>query len=129
MRSRFTGKRLLLAAAVAGASVTAMTVTAQAAPPPAPEAQKVDDCATALDVLSDLKLLPRGAEPGRMVCVVHTETVQESYTSVIHTEHTDESGKTVESDKVLSAAEWLRGLIVRVPTVDDIVYLYTAKQS
>ncbi|MEU8119491.1 hypothetical protein AB0C21_12380 [Spirillospora sp. NPDC049024] len=126
MTSRFTGKRLLLAAAVAGASVTATTVPAQAAPPPAPETQKVDDCTSALDVLSHLKLLPRGAEPGRILCDVRDES-KEQYSNELHTERTDASGKTVESDTLLGAYEWLRSLVVQVPAANDLLYVFTAK--
>lgn len=130
MRSRFTGKRLLLAAAVAGASVTAATVPAHAAPPPE---YQVDDCAKALDVLSYFKLLPNQPDLGRTLCSVAQQQKEQKeqkdqYTNEVHTEYTDENGKKVERDKSLGSVEWLKSLTVQVPTVNDRWYVYTSKK-
>lgn len=131
MRSRFTGKRMLLAAAVAGAAATAAAVPAQAAPPPDSEAKQVDDCAEALDVLSSFKLLPTKPDLGRTVCslVKQQRDEKDPYTNEVHTEYTDDNGKKVESDTSLGPVEWLKSLTVQVPTVDDHWYSYTSKRS
>ncbi|MGI5207952.1 hypothetical protein ACQEU6_41070 [Spirillospora sp. CA-108201] len=126
MRSRFTGKRLLLAAAVAGASVTATTVPAKAAPPPD---HQVDDCAKALEVLSSFKLLPKQPDLGRTLCSIAQlqKDQKDEYTNEVHTEYTDENGKKVERDTALGSVEWLKSLTVNVPTTNDRWYVYTSK--
>ncbi|GAA2255051.1 hypothetical protein GCM10010402_07880 [Actinomadura luteofluorescens] len=131
MRSRFTGKRLLLAAAVAGASVAATTVPAQAAPPPDAQDYQVDDCAKALDVLSSFKLLPNQPDLGRTLCsiVQQQRDQKDQYSNEVHTEYTDENGKKVESDKSLGSVEWLKSLTVRVPTINDRWYVYTSRNT
>ncbi|NDU75493.1 hypothetical protein GWI34_23135 [Actinomadura sp. DSM 109109] len=130
MRSRFTGKRLLLAAAVAGVSVAATTVPVQAAPPPDPQPQKADDCATALDVLSSFKLLPNQPDLGRTLCSVANQLNDGKgrYTHEVHTEYTDENGEKVQQDQDLGDVLWLRSLTVHVPTVNDHWYVYTSKK-
>ncbi|MEU8307954.1 hypothetical protein AB0C84_30770 [Actinomadura sp. NPDC048955] len=131
MRSRFTGKRLLLAAAVAGASVAATTVPAQAAPPPDAQGYQVDDCAKALDVLSSFKLLPNQPDLGRTLCsiVQQQRDQKDQYSNEVHTEYTDENGKKVESDKSLGSVEWLKSLTVHVPTINDRWYVYTSRNT
>ncbi|GAA4384190.1 hypothetical protein GCM10023088_52210 [Actinomadura verrucosospora] len=130
MRSRFTGKRMLLAAAVAGASVAAAAAPVQAAPPPDSEANQVDDCAEALNVLSSFKLLPNQPDLGRTLCSIAKQQrdQKDKYTNEVHTEYTDDNGKKVESDTSLGSVEWLKSLTVHVPTVNDHWYVYTSKR-
>jgi hypothetical protein len=134
MRSRFTGKRLLLPA-VAAASVMALAAPASAreeAPPPAPETHTPDDCAKALTVLSSFKLLPNQPDLGRALCAMSQEKKDEkspsyTYTDKIDEEYTDEKGRTVENDKLLGLpVEWPKSLTVKVPTINERWYSYRA---
>lgn len=133
-----TGKRLLLPAAVAAASVMAMTVpaTAQDAPPPAPQtpSQEQERCTKALNVLSVLKLLPNRPDFQRALCSLNQDQPQnqqasDNYTDQINSKHTNDSGQTVEENKLLGLpVEWPKSLTVHVPTFNDHWYTYTSKK-
>ncbi|WP_433473475.1 hypothetical protein ACQPZP_32245 [Spirillospora sp. CA-142024] len=128
MRSRTTGTLLLLPAAVAAASVVAMTVpaSAQDAPPPAPQTYKTDDCGKALNVLSYFKLLPNQPDLGRTLCSMNRAKKEESpYTDKIDSLHTDDTGRTVEENELLGIpVEWPKSLTIKVPTFNEGYYTY-----
>ncbi|TDD72808.1 hypothetical protein E1293_32420 [Actinomadura darangshiensis] len=143
-----TGTRLLLPAAVAAASIVAMTVpaTAQDAPPPAPQTSSQDQerCTKALSVLSVLKLLPSRPDFQRALCSLDQDQEQgqeqpqgrpqgqqasDDYTDQISSKYTDDSGRTVEENKLLGLpVEWPKSLTVHVPTLNDHWYTYTSKK-
>ena len=138
MRSRITGRRLL-PVALAAATVTA-PAAALAAPPPEPGAQpdkhvnSTEDCAGAVKVLSQLKLLPEQASLDQVLCSRNqakpdqSQPGRDDYTDQIDSSHTTSDGRTVEEHSVLGTpVKWPRSLTVQVPTVNERLYTYSAK--
>lgn len=135
MRSRTFG--ILLPAALAAATVTAIgtPASAQVAPPPAEETYTEEECAQAVKILSYFKLLPNQPDVGRALCSLNIakqedETRPDEYTSELDTKYTAESGETVQENKLLGLpVQWPKSLTVYVPTTNDRWHAYTATKN
>ncbi|MGI5327192.1 hypothetical protein [Actinomadura nitritigenes] len=155
MRSRISG-RGLLPAVLAAASVVALAApaSAQEAPPPDPATTTTTtstpadsgDCARAVRVLSELKLLPNTPDLGKILCSANTTgkakepaaaTAQAPATGNAKRPAADKAARpaaetprnTQEYNLLGLPVEWPKSLTVHVPTVNDRWSVYkSAKQ-
>lgn len=151
MRSRISG-RGLLPAALAAASVVAVAApaSAQKAPPPGPATSTTTtstpaddgDCARAVRVLSELKLLPNTPDLGKILCSANTAgkakapatgTAQAPATGSAQrpaAETATESPQNTQEYNLLGLpVEWPKSLTVHVPTLNDHWYVYKSNKQ